>query len=246
MPPPSRIIFHYFHDTLFKLFSIPALFSRFFFVYPSSRVFLLFPSRLFRASTFSSYSTTLSPTGFPYPFFLLSRPYLTLFIIFRIPPTPPSLRFTNFDFSHDPFPKYLASSNLIILDRSCRFQILISSFRIYRISINLAVNFQFQFFKFFKFHSETFRSRDPFLLDGCKNDRKLFHELSPSLSFVLTNTVRNTRMMGRRRPIRARCVTRAHTNTERGGAFNLAHLVPGLDTSRVVTRRGRKEGRGLG
>lgn len=35
-----------------------------------------------------------------------------------------------------------------------------------------------------------------------------------------------------------------HTNTERergGDAFNLAHLVPGLDTSRVVTRRGRKE-----
>lgn len=35
-----------------------------------------------------------------------------------------------------------------------------------------------------------------------------------------------------------------HTRIQRergGGAFNLAHLVPGLDTSRVVTRRGRKE-----
>lgn len=35
--------------------------------------------------------------------------------------------------------------------------------------------------------------------------------------------------------------THEYREREGGDAFNLAHLVPGLDTSRVVTRRGRKE-----
>lgn len=157
MPRPSRIIFHYFHDTLFKLqlFSIPTLFSRFF-IYPSSRVFLLFPSRLFRASTFSSYSTTLSPTGFPYPFFLLSRPYLTLFIIFRSgihPKIPPIREFSLFSRSFSSRASRFVQPNYprsIIL---CRFHIQISNFIVSNLpNIDKSRRSNFQFFKFSNFH----------------------------------------------------------------------------------------------
>lgn len=102
-----------------------------FFIYPFSRIFLLFPSRflralsLFYASTFSSHSTILSPfRGFPYPFSLLSRPHR--FIIFRY--THPLLPIQSFSPSpqHLPFWFFLRSFQTIFqpawlrsIDRSC-------------------------------------------------------------------------------------------------------------------------------
>lgn len=275
---PSRIIFHYFHDThpsseVFFILTLFSLFLRFLSIL--SLVFSFFFLRalsLFYASTFSSHSTILSPFhGFPYPFSLLSRPHR--FIIFRYthPLLPPFKVFRllpntfHFDFSYDPSklyfnqPDYDRSIDPVQYPTSIDFQF--QFFKFYQTFISFQFSFQnysliFIFPEGWKIASENFQSRSFRLritprssLDG--NDRKLFrflNELSRSRRRALypfvCNTVRNTRMMARCRPIRARYrVTRAHTNTERegGDAFNLAHLVPGLDTSRVVTRRGRKE-----
>ena len=91
------------------LYSYAVFFILTFFIYPFSRIFLLFPL----PSTFSSHSTILSPfRGFPYPFSLLSRPHR--FIIFRYthPLLPPFKVFRllpntfHSDFSYDPSKLY--------------------------------------------------------------------------------------------------------------------------------------------
>lgn len=249
---PSRIIFHYFHDThpsseVFFILTLFSLFLRFLSIL--SLVFSFFFLRalsLFYASTFSSHSTILSPfRGFPYPFSLLSRPHR--FIIFRY--THPLLPIQSFSPSpqHLPFWFFLRSFQTIFqpawlrsIDRSCPisnfdrlsisiFQILSNFYLIPVLFPKLFTHFHFP--EGWKIASENFQSRSFRLprssLDG--NDRKLFrflNELSRSRRRALypfvCNTVRNTRMMARCRPIRARYrVTRAHTNTEREGGMHL-------------------------
>lgn len=245
---PSRIIFHYFHDThpsseVFFILTLFSLFLRFLSIL--SLVFSFFFLRalsLFYASTFSSHSTILSPfRGFPYPFSLLSRPHR--FIIFRYthPLLPPFKVFRllpntfHSDFSYDPSklyfnqPDYDRSIDPVQYPTSIDFQF--QFFKFYQTFISFQFSFQnysliFIFPEGWKIASENFQSRSFRLprssLDG--NDRKLFrflNELSCSRRRALypfvCNTVRNTRMMARCRPIRARYrVTRAHTNTGGG------------------------------
>lgn len=244
---PSRIIFHYFHDThpsseVFFILTLFSLFLRFLSIL--SLVFSFFFLRalsLFYASTFSSHSTILSPFhGFPYPFSLLSRPHR--FIIFRYThPLLPSFKVFRLlpntfhsDFSYDLSQTIFQPAWLRSIDRSCPisnfdrlsisiFQILSNFYLIPVLFPKLFTHFHFP--EGWKIASENFQSRSFRLprssLDG--NDRKLFrflNELSRSRRRALypfvCNTVRNTRMMARCRPIRARYrVTRAHTNTER-------------------------------
>lgn len=144
---PSRIIFHYFHDThpsseVFFILTLFSLFLRFLSIL--SLVFSFFFLRalsLFYVSTFSSHSTILSPfRGFPYPFSLLSRPHR--FIIFRYthPLLPPFKVFRllpntfHSDFSYDPSKLYFNQPDY---DRS-----------IDPVQYPTSIDFQFQFFKF--------------------------------------------------------------------------------------------------
>lgn len=146
---PSRIIFHYFHDThpsseVFFILTLFSLFLRFLSIL--SLVFSFFFLRalsLFYASTFSSHSTILSPFhGFPYPFSLLSRPHR--FIIFRYthPLLPPFKVFRllpntfHSDFSYDPSKLYFNQPDY---DRS-----------IDPVQYPTSIDFQFQFFKFYQ------------------------------------------------------------------------------------------------
>lgn len=212
---PSRIIFHYFHDThpsseVFFILTLFSLFLRFLSIL--SLVFSFFFLRalsLFYASTFSSHSTILSPfRGFPYPFSLLSRPHR--FIIFRYthPLLPPFKVFRllpnsfHFDFSYDPSQTIFQPAWLRSIDRSCPisnfdrlsisiFQILSNFYLIPVLFPKLFTHFHFP--EGWKIASENFQSRSFRLprssLDG--NDRKLFrflNELSRSrspLSFCL-------------------------------------------------------------
>lgn len=239
---PSRIIFHYFHDThpsseVFFILTLFSLFLRFLSIL--SLVFSFFFLRalsLFYASTFSSHSTIprISLPVFP---FISSSPVYNIPVYASL--TTPIQSFSPSP-QHLPFWFFLRSFQTIFqpawlrsIDRSCP----ISNFDRLSISIFQILNFylipvlfpklftHFHFPEGWKIASENFQSRSFRLprssLDG--NDRKLFrflNELSRSRRRALypfvCNTVRNTRMMARCRPIRARYrVTRAHTNTER-------------------------------
>lgn len=155
MPRPSRIIFHYFHDTLFKLqlFSIPTLFSRFF--------YLSFPSRFpsFSFTPFSrfhffllldhSFTHGISLPVFP---FISSLPYL----IYNIPVRHSSQDPSNsriFTFLTILFLSSFVQPNYprsIIL---CRFHIQISNFIVSNLpNIDKSRRSNFQFFKFSNFH----------------------------------------------------------------------------------------------
>lgn len=155
MPRPSRIIFHYFHDTLFKLqlFSIPTLFSRFFYLSFLSR----FPS--FSFTPFSrfhffllldhSFTHGISLPVFP---FISSLPYL----IYNIPVRHPSQDPSNsriFTFLTILFLSSFVQPNYprsIIL---CRFHIQISNFIVSNLpNIDKSRRSNFQFFKFSNFH----------------------------------------------------------------------------------------------
>lgn len=247
---PSRIIFHYFHDThpsseVFFILTLFSLFLRFLSIL--SLVFSFFFLRalsLFYASTFSSHSTIprISLPVFP---FISSSPVYNIPVYASL--TTPIQSFSPSP-QHLPFWFFLRSFQTIFqpawlrsIDRSCptlidfQFQF----FKFYQTFISFQFSFQnysliFIFPEGWKIASENFQSRSFRLritprssLDG--NDRKLFrflNELSRSRRRALypfvCNTVRNTRMMARCRPIRARYrVTRAHTNTEREGGVHL-------------------------
>lgn len=151
---PSRIIFHYFHDThpsseVFFILTLFSLFLRFLSIL--SLVFSFFFLRalsLFYASTFSSHSTILSPFhGFPYPFSLLSRPHRFMIFRYTHPLLPiqsfsPSPQHLPFWFFLRSFPNYISTS-LITIDRS-----ILSN-------IQLRSTFNFNFSNFIKLLSHS-------------------------------------------------------------------------------------------
>lgn len=212
---PSRIIFHYFHDThpSSEVFFILTLFSLFlrFFIYPFSRIFLLFPSRSLTFLRFHFFlplhhSFTLPRISLPVFPFISSSPVYNIPVYASL--TTPIQSFSPSP-QHLPFWFFLRSFQTIFqpawlrsIDRSCPisnfdrlsisiFQILSNFYLIPVLFPKLFTHFHFP--EGWKIASENFQSRSFRLprssLDG--NDRKLFrflNELSRSrspLSFCL-------------------------------------------------------------
>lgn len=152
---PSRIIFHYFHDThpSSEVFFILTLFSLFlrFFIYPFSRIFLLFPSRSLTFLRFHFFfplhhSFTLPRISLPVFPFISSSPVYNIPVyaslttpIQSFSPSPQHLPFWFFLRS---FPNYISTS-LITIDRS-----ILSN-------IQLRSTFNFNFSNFIKLLSHS-------------------------------------------------------------------------------------------